>query len=238
MTNFKVGDKVRVVKTIYTSVFSGYNVGDVFEVEAVYSESLDTVDGPRLWFGEVEKVTEGDGMVAKFKVGDKVRAIDNFYGVTTVKTSWEGEVSKVHSNGEFDAITTKGGDRDDAANHYEYDELAPHHFELVADKPTKKQRIKALESEVAELKAKVEALEKSQAKPKFVPVTTDNIAVGDKIRVIDAGEIGGGCDLTTGNVYVVTEVNDVGGIYIRDDEDDSLYIAVDELRAIEKVVSE
>ena len=42
----------------------------------------------------------------KFKIGDKVRAITNDYVVTTAEGHWEGVVTHVHENGEFDAKTT------------------------------------------------------------------------------------------------------------------------------------
>ena len=95
-------------------------------------------------------------MAKTFKVGDKVRAIDNHYGVTTLDYGFEGVIKHVSQNGALSIKQTKPMDRNIGLA---WGGLSSEHFELVDVTPTKKQRIKALESEVEALKARVKALE-------------------------------------------------------------------------------
>lgn len=68
-------------------------------------------------------------MKTKFKVGDKVRAIDDRYKITRKSNNWEGVVIKVHDNGRFDATTTEHTDHGEiGANRCQ---LNPEHFELI-----------------------------------------------------------------------------------------------------------
>ena len=64
----------------------------------------------------------------KFKVGDKVRATSELYGVTTESRGWEGIVTNVWESGYFDAETTKclGG-----LIGHKFLHLNPKHFELI-----------------------------------------------------------------------------------------------------------
>ena len=171
--------------------------------------------------------------MTKFKVGDKVRVLNasEIIGAKRGELN-DGDITTIHSFDTFGdpRLNTSLGALAMLERELEY-------IELIPQKPTKKQRIKTLESEVAELKAKVEALEKAQAKPKFVPVTTDNIAVGDKIRVIDKDGIGPAV-LTNGKVYEVELRDTDGDFYVIDDEGDEMSIVESEFPYVEKVVSE
>lgn len=174
-------------------------------------------------------------MMTKFKVGDKVRIIRA--GGSTHENGDIGIiVSLTPFHGKLMHDVVVGGE---TQGHYESD------IELVESTPTKKQRIKALEAEVvgltaevAELKAKVEALEKPQVQPKFVPVTTDNVAVGDEIRVINLRRIDD-CNarLIQGGVYVVFRVDSDGDFYVKNGNYEAVIVA-EEFPYVEKVVSE
>lgn len=95
--------------------------------------------------------------VAKFKVGDKVRAITENYYYTSKSRKWEGVVTRMDGN-KFSAKTTGGIGCDYIP---ELISLPVKDFELIESKPTKNQRITALEKEVAELKAIVHELRKT-----------------------------------------------------------------------------
>lgn len=164
--------------------------------------------------------------MAKFKVGDKVKYVGN----DDVFEQGEILTVKEDDGGSYRPLFVTGSHRQ--CNQWIF------YYEVKADKPTKKQRISALESQVAELQAEVAALKKAKATPKFEAVTTDNIAVGDKIRVIDADEICGGYDLTDGILYDVVKRNEAGGFYVVDDITDDMYIATCEFKYVEKLVSE
>lgn len=98
--------------------------------------------------------------MTKFKVGDKVRVIgdDEFIPKGTVLTVESGPVG-----------STYGGN-------YKFKErsgiVLGCNLEKVSDKPTKNQRITALEQKVADLQAEVEALKKAKS-----PTITQNITV-------------------------------------------------------------
>ena len=64
----------------------------------------------------------------KFKVGDKVRATSELYGVTTESLGWEGIVTNAWESGYFDTETTKclGG-----CIGHEFLHLNPKHFKLI-----------------------------------------------------------------------------------------------------------
>lgn len=101
--------------------------------------------------------------MTKFKVGDKVRILDAS-GIWLAREQGHSngditEVIQVSDNGHPFIAGKVGGRLIIGKGECRY-------IELVSDKPTKNQRITALESEVAELKAKVEALEKAQ-KPSY-----------------------------------------------------------------------
>lgn len=94
-------------------------------------------------------------MAKTFKVGDKVRAIDNTYGITNQEYGFEGVVVAKDA-GFYKVKQTKPKDWRVGRV---WNALSAKHFELVDATPTKKQRIKALENEVKALKARIEALE-------------------------------------------------------------------------------
>ena len=80
---------------------------------------------------------------------------------------------------------------------------------------------------------------------KVVPVVSAKVAekiaahgykVGDKMRMLRAGSIAGGGDLTNGKVYEVAEISSFGNPKITDDGGDSLAIVGTELGYVEKVV--
>lgn len=98
--------------------------------------------------------------MTKFKIGDKVRIINA--SASTHNNGDEGVI--VGIDGLFYDVYVDGNKQ----SHYAED------IELISQTPTKNQRITALESEVAELKAKVEALEKAQSPTKTI---TQNITV-------------------------------------------------------------
>lgn len=96
--------------------------------------------------------------MSKFKVGDVVEAnnlSNDEYMMTTKDSGWVGKVVAVDEDGDFTAETIKG-DGSDVGYKYEY--LEPDYFDL--RNPSKKKRIATLENEVAELKERLEALEK------------------------------------------------------------------------------
>lgn len=68
-------------------------------------------------------------MSKKFKVGDIVKAIDNYYDITSLEQHWVGKVDKVNENGSFDAETLKC-DYDLKIPHACFKILKPVHFDL------------------------------------------------------------------------------------------------------------
>ena len=84
--------------------------------------------------------------MTKFKIGDRVRAITNRYGLTNLKNNWEGIVTSTRGN-YFDAKTKKVLDKP-TGDSIVFTNLNEESFELVAAKKNKNQRITALEEEV------------------------------------------------------------------------------------------
>lgn len=118
--------------------------------------------------------------MAKFKVGDKVRAITENYYYTSKSRKWEGVVTRINGN-KFSAKTTGGIGCDYIQ---ELISLPVKDFELIESKPTKNQRITALEKEIAELrplKEKVEYLE--QAVQQYFTVPGEPSTVEDKPKL-------------------------------------------------------
>lgn len=96
--------------------------------------------------------------MSRFKVGDVVEAngkSNSRYFCTNERNGWVGKVVEVEANGDFTAETIKGGK---SAVGKSYNRLKPEYFDL--RHPSKKQRIATLENEVADLKERLEALEK------------------------------------------------------------------------------
>lgn len=173
-TTYKVGDKVRILnanKIVFGS--SKWNDGDITTVASLTKRSNE----PRLVitqgkhkgesfvvcadeFKYIEKVAE---QVVKFKVGDKVRIISTFG--EPLEGFSDGEVVEV-----IDRYVNDSGER-----RYCVENLVGTNcgyggdgtFELIYAKPTQsksktKARISELERKVAELAAKVEALESAK----------------------------------------------------------------------------
>lgn len=96
--------------------------------------------------------------MSKFKVGDVVEAnklSNDEYCYTNKESGWVGKVVKLDGDGLFSAETLEG-EGSDVGQEYRF--LEPDYFDLPA--PSKKQRIATLENEVADLKERLEALEK------------------------------------------------------------------------------
>lgn len=88
--------------------------------------------------------------MTKFNVGDKVRVINQSHGWGTVSKGDEGEIVSINHDGTYEvSIPT-----------FQFDSWTGEEycFELISPKPTKNQRITALENEVAELKLIVHEL--------------------------------------------------------------------------------
>ena len=67
-------------------------------------------------------------MKTTFKVGDKIRATSDRYGVTTKRNKWEGVIACVYKSGLFDADTTKCSN---GAIGVRFFDLKPEYFELI-----------------------------------------------------------------------------------------------------------
>lgn len=160
-TTYKVGDKVRILGT--ENIFLGEEikiVGGYAEVESVSNEGhprLACRDGAPLIIAKselqyIEKIEESDAKMTQFKVGYKVRVIGVGAAGLPIGTEakvtqvdWDGgvylDIKNVHGNKAFYL----------ACN-----------IELVSPKPTKNQRISALEKEVETLKAEIDVLKAAQ----------------------------------------------------------------------------
>ena len=69
----------------------------------------------------------------KLKIGDEIRAIDDYYGITTKSNRWEGVVIAVNQDYDlFEAKTTKC--KDSVIIGEVYDDLMESHFELIKPK--------------------------------------------------------------------------------------------------------
>jgi len=111
--------------------------------------------------------------MANFKVGDKFRLISGG-GEFPLNGAENGEIYTVisdldHHHGGYTYKTYKFYYNDNENTAY----ARPEQMELVSQKPTKNQRISALESEVEKLKAELEALKKAQIK---APTQSEQIA--------------------------------------------------------------
>lgn len=111
-------------------------------------------------------------MAEKFKVGDMVRILDKDEIVEAeslgFKTNEVYPVVRLDSQG--DPVITNGTEE----LYFFTSELQ--YLEKVSDKPTKNQRISALEKEVAALKDEIEALKKSQGKTVTTTISTKHSA--------------------------------------------------------------
>ena len=160
---FKVGDKVRILNAerIFAAVANGFKTGGIYEVA-----SIDTHGDPRIAIGDttlcfykdelkyIEKVAE---QVAKFKVGDKVKVVDETSGWAGVSKGDEGVIDRINTDGSYEAKIPTFSENFTWSGEEKC-------FELISTKPTKNQRITTLEQTVADLQAEVEALKAAQGK--------------------------------------------------------------------------
>lgn len=100
---------------------------------------------------------------ANFKVGDKVRILNVdkiLYGRDYWKNGDVTEIKRIDGDGDIRAVATYGEHKREtyliSTNEFAY-------IEKVSEKPTKNQRISALESEVATLTRRIEALEQGKS---------------------------------------------------------------------------
>lgn len=77
----------------------------------------------------VEEKKVEDKPTPKIEVGDVVRAIDNYYGITSLANEWEGVVIDTTGNG-FTALTTHAK-YDQRASYSRFHGLDPKHFEII-----------------------------------------------------------------------------------------------------------
>ena len=143
---YKVDDKVEIRNDLvvgknyggltWLSGMEDQLSGKIFTIKDVILGNYRLDDGTSLGYivstemikGKATKTTD-EKPIPKIEVGDVVRAIDNYYGITTLQNEWEGVVISV-SNGEFNAITTNHKRLD----YYKYDRywgLDPKHFEII-----------------------------------------------------------------------------------------------------------
>lgn len=135
---FNIGDMVCLIEDY--EGFKAGSVGTVIEtdhdpnpksvlyyLDMMKGGRIEGVYGRRLRPASTEDVI---GSKSKFKVGDKVRAIDNRYYYTRVDYGWTGEVVEVNRTGQFMAKTLSGNYSHDGETYYN---LNPKHFELIHD---------------------------------------------------------------------------------------------------------
>lgn len=73
----------------------------------------------------------------ELKVGMKVRAIDNYYMMTSKRRGWTGFVVKICNDGTFFAKTTRIIDPDPVFSYHVWDNLKPEHFEVISSEEEK-----------------------------------------------------------------------------------------------------
>lgn len=161
-TTYKVGDKVRILDAEKIQFGSSYwNDGDITEVKRVLDDGRPCLArndmkrfdrGLPLYSRELKYIEKVAEQVAKFKVGDKVRAVNNDYFE-------KGEVLTIKINDESGHMPIN------CTNGRGTFWLNLSDVELISQKPTKNQRIATLEQTVANLQAEVEALKDAQKAP-------------------------------------------------------------------------
>lgn len=178
-TTYKVGDKVRILKAKKIQFGERYwNDGDISEIKRLLDDgrpclSRNTKElddrGLPLWSTElqyIEKVEESDAKMTQFKIGDKVRIVN-----ADAISSPMAEIN----NGDIFEITGDDGGIKNMFQSYRVSDSAYlginpgdiQHIELVSQKPTKNQRITALEQKVEAMQAEIDALKAAQ-KPKSI----------------------------------------------------------------------
>lgn len=96
--------------------------------------------------------------MTKFNVGDTIGALTDHYLDPSSASGWEGVVIETGEDG-FSAITTESVVSEVGTR---YDGLQYEEYNLIKPKPTKKQRISALEKKVEELQAQIDDLKQSK----------------------------------------------------------------------------
>lgn len=161
MTKYNVGDKVRVVKAEPNRSHFGYKNGDKFTVEHTYSQGVIVNGGNRidLRLHEVEIELISEATTPKYKTEKRKANVGERILITNATISCGN-----YKNGD---VLTVGGYYQDPSRHAVKSTvpsmISINHEEyevIVAEKPSKNERISLLESQVAELTAKVEALQK------------------------------------------------------------------------------
>ena len=160
-TTYKVGDKVRILDAsqIINADDADIQTGGVYEVIELYEGRdwdplVKSPDGGKFEFlrDELKYIERVAEQVAKLKVGDKVKVIS--------------EIECGYGKG---ILTVTEGQRGKAAGgNYVLDGkylVLGGNIELASPKPTKNQRIAALEQTVADLQSEVEALKAAQKAP-------------------------------------------------------------------------
>lgn len=177
-TTYKVGDKVRILDAsqIINADAADIQTGGVYEVVELYvgrnwDPLVKSPGGGKFGFLRdelkyIEKVAE---QVAKFKVGDKVKVVNDCEsgygkGVLTVTEGKRGDMSG--GNYTLDGKYIVLGDN----------------IKHAPSKPTKNQRITTLEQAVADLQAEVEALKATQKPPVTIDLSTQAQAVAERLK--------------------------------------------------------
>jgi len=165
-TTYKVGDKVRILDAKKIGAGFDLETGNVYPIGDVDRDGdiyvIDDADYPLIIADNelqyIEKVEESDAEMTQFKVGDKVRVIAK--GVAGLPFGTVATVTKIDRDGDvfLDKCNTIG-------NQAFY---PSYKVELVSPKPTKNQRISALEQKVEALQAEIEALKAAQKPPVIV----------------------------------------------------------------------
>lgn len=179
-TTYKVGDKVRILNAekISNAVRDGFKTGGIYNVKRINSNGRPILEHESdilaFWEGELKYIEKVAGQVAKFKVGDKVRVIGE--GVAGLPIGTEAKVIEVDRYGDvyLDVINVYGNKAFYLARS----------IELATQKPTKNQRITALEQTVATLQAEVEALKAT----KKIAVSSPTMTVKADVDIAKVAE--------------------------------------------------
>lgn len=176
-TTYKVGDKVRILNAKKIQFGERYwNDGDISEIKRLLDDgrpclSRNTKElddrGLPLWSTElqyIEKVEESDAKMTRFKVGDKVRIIqqsDDDYTVNAVV----GSIAEIVGgfDGEHYTIIYESSRNGYGSRGY----ITRNSIELVSPKQMKNQRIYTLEQKVEAMQAEIDSLKAAQ-KPKSI----------------------------------------------------------------------
>lgn len=141
---YKVGDRVKLKSGLFmgkTGVIYAVLTDSIWDLDIIVDNINLGHDGrakdgsKNHWFADfdtVEKIEDektDTKPTPKIEVGDVVRAIDNYYGIITLATEWEGIVIATTPYG-FTALTTHEKHRDRTL-YTKYYGLDPQHFEII-----------------------------------------------------------------------------------------------------------